>query len=223
MKKIFLALVLFGTLNAAIAQDKKSEQRSIGTFNELDADKGINVTLIEGDREKLTVEIVNADLSDVITELKGRTLQIKLKTKIYKDVAVQVYVTYKSIKSIKTGTGAFVDAEGVLHAENLDLKAGTGSTIILEIDTKSVSSHLSSSKIELVGKTEFQDVTTNTGGKYIANKLTSKETFVKASTGGSAWVNATDKLEAKTSTGGRVTYNGDPEKLILSGSVEKEE
>ncbi len=223
MKKVFLALVLFGTLNAAIAQDKKSEQRSIGTFNELDADKGINVTLIEGDREKLTVEIVNADLSDVITELKGRTLQIKLKTKIYKDVAVQVYVTYKSIKSIKTGTGAFVDAEGVLHAENLDLKAGTGSTIILEIDTKSVSSHLSSSKIELVGKTEFQDVTTNTGGKYIANKLTSKETFVKASTGGSAWVNATDKLEAKTSTGGRVTYNGDPEKLILSGSVEKEE
>ena len=223
MKKIFLALVLFGTLNAANAQDKKSEQRSIGTFNELDADKGINVTLIEGDREKLTVEIVNADLSDVITELKGRTLQIKLKTKIYKDVAVQVYVTYKSIKSIKTGTGAFVDAEGVLHAENLDLKAGTGSTIILEIDTKSVSSHLSSSKIELVGKTEFQDVTTNTGGKYIANKLTSKETFVKASTGGSAWVNATDKLEAKTSTGGRVTYNGDPEKLILSGSVEKEE
>lgn len=223
MKKIFLALVLFGTLTAAIAQDKKSEQRSIGTFNELDADKGINVTLIEGDREKLTVEIVNADLSDVITELKGRTLEIKLKTKIYKDVAVQVYVTYKSLKSIKTGTGAFVDAEGVLHAENLDLKAGSGSTIILDIDTKSVSSHLSSSKIELVGTTEFQDVTTNTGSKYIANNLTSKETFVKASTGGTAWVSATDKLEAKTSTGGRVTYKGEPEKLILDGNVEKEE
>ncbi len=223
MKKIFLVLVLFGTLTAAIAQDKKSEPRSIGTFNELDAGKGINVTLIEGDREKLVVEIINADLSDVVTELKGRTLEIKLKTKIYKDVAVQVYVTYKSIKSIKTGTGAFVDAEGVLHAENLDLKAGTGSTIILDIDTKSVSSHLSSSKIELVGKTEFQDVTSNTGGKYIANNLTSKETFVKATTGGSAWVNVTDKLEAKTSTGGRVTYKGEPEKLILNGNVEKEE
>ncbi|SMO34869.1 Putative auto-transporter adhesin, head GIN domain [Saccharicrinis carchari] len=223
MKKLFLALVLFGILTTVFAQDKKSQQRNIGTFNELDAGKGINVTLIEGDKEKLVVEIKNADLSDVITELKGRRLEIKLKTKIYKDVAVQVYVTYKSIKAIKTGTGAFVDANNVIHAENLDLRAGSGSTIILDIDTRTVSSSLSSSKIELAGKTEFQDVKTNTGGKYIANMLTSKQTFVKASTGGTAWVNATEKLEAKTNTGGRVTYNGNPEKLILNGNVEKEE
>ncbi|MGQ1786712.1 MULTISPECIES: head GIN domain-containing protein [unclassified Saccharicrinis] len=222
MKKLFLALVLFGTITAAFAQDRKSQQRNIGTFNEIYAGKGINVTLIEGDKESLKVEIENGELTDVITNLKGRKLEIKLKTKIYKNVGVQVYVTYKTIKAIHTGTGSFVDANNTIYAENLDLKAGTGSTIILDIDTKTVSSNLSSSKIELVGKTGYQDVTTNTGGKYIADKLESKETFVKASTGGTAWVTATDKLEAKTSTGGKVTYSGEPEKLIIKGNVKPE-
>ncbi|GAF03201.1 head GIN domain-containing protein [Saccharicrinis fermentans] len=222
MKKLFLALVLFGAFTALFAQDRKTQTRNIGTFTEIYAGKGINVTLIEGKKESLKVEIENGELTDVITNLKGRRLEIKLKTKIYKNVAVQVYVTYKSIKAIQTGTGGFVDASNTIYAENLDLKAGTGSTIILDIDTKTVASSLSSSKIELVGQTEYQDVTTNTGGKYIADKLSSRETFVKASTGGSAWVTATDKLEAKTSTGGKVTYSGEPEKLILTGNVHKE-
>ncbi len=222
MRKILLALVLFGIVTTTFAQSRKSQSRNIGAFNEIYAGKGINVTLIEGDKEGLKVEIENGILTDVLTVLKGRRLEIRLKTKIYKNVAVQVYVTYKSIKAIQTGTGGFVDANNVIHAQNLDLKAGTGSTIILDIDTKTVSSKLSSSKIELVGTTDYQDVATNTGGKYLADKLKSKETFVKATTGGSAWVTATDKLEAKTSTGGRVTYNGEPTKLILKGNVQQE-
>ncbi|WP_066627695.1 head GIN domain-containing protein [Labilibacter marinus] len=224
MKNLFIALILIASFSTAFSQEeRKSQTRNIGAFNELHAGKGINVTLIEGDKESLKVEIENGELTDVVTELKGRKLNIKLKTKIYKNVGVQVYVTYKSIKSISTGSGAFVDANNTIHAQNLDLKAGTGSTIILEIDTKSVASSLSSSKIELIGKTEFQDVTTNTGGKYVADKLESKEAFVKAITGGTAWVNATNKIEAKTSTGGRVTYTAEPDKLIVKGNAQLQE
>ena len=222
MKNIFLILVLLGTLTTTFAQERKSQNRNIGTFNEIHAGKGINVTLIEGDKEKIKVEIENGELSDVVTELNGRKLEIRLKTKIYKNVGVQVYVTYRSLKAISTGTGAFVDANNIVHAQNLDLKAGTGSTIILEIDTKTVASTLSSSKIELIGKTDYQDVSSNTGGKYVADKLMSRETFAKASTGGTIWVNVAEKLEAKTSTGGRVTYSGNPDKLIVKGNVKQE-
>ena len=222
MKKFLVLLVLIGTITAVIAQERKSQTRNIGTFNEIYAGKGINVTLIEGDKENLKVEIENGELSDVITELKGRKLEVKLKTKIYKNVSVQLYATYKTLKAISAGTGAFIDCKGIVHAQNLDLKAATGSTIILEIDTKTVSSYLSSSKIELVGKTEFQDVASNTGAKYVANELVSTETFAKASTGGSVWVNVNKKLEAKANTGGKVTYTGNPDKLIIKGNVQQE-
>ncbi len=223
MKKVLFVFLTLLTVSYLSAQDRNTQTRNVGTFNEIYAGKGVNVTLIEGDKEKLKIEIENGDVSDVITNLKGRKLEIKLKTKIYKNVSVQVFATFKSLKAISTGTGAYINTNDVIRAQNLDLKAGTGSTIILEIDTKTVSSSLSSSKIELIGETDYQDVATNTGAKYVANELKSKETYVKASTGGSAWVNVSDKLEAKTNTGGRVTYTGDPEKLILNGNVNKED
>ncbi len=223
MKKlIWIAIIMLTVMHTSQAQEVKSQTRNIGTFNEIYAGKGINVTLIEGDKEKIEVNIENGEVSDVITKLAGRKLSIKLKTKIYKNVGVQVFVTYKSLKAISTGTGAFIDAKDIIRAQNLDLKAGTGSTIILEIDTKAVKSSLTSSKIELVGKTEFQDISVNAGGRYIANELKSTETFVKTSTGGSAWVNVSEKLEASTSTGGKVIYQGSPNKLITKGNVSQE-
>ena len=119
-----------------------------------------------------------------------------------------VYVTYKSLKSISTGTGAFIQSKGTIYAENLDLQAGTGSTIILDVDVKSIKTSLASSKVELVGSADFQDVSVITGGRYIADQLICKETYVRASTGGNAWVKATEKLDAKTNTGGKITYTG---------------
>ncbi|TLX70244.1 DUF2807 domain-containing protein [Labilibacter sediminis] len=222
MKKILLTFLLATTVLYMGAQERKTQSRNVGSFNEIHAGKGINVVLVEGDKEKVVVEIENGEVTDVISELKGRKLNIKFKTKIYNNVAVKVFVTYKSIKAITTGSGAFVESDGIIRAENLDLRAGTGSTIILEVDTKAVSSSLSSSKIELAGKTDFQDVTSNTGAKYIADQLVSKDAFVKTATGGTAWVTATDKLEAKTSTGGKVIYTGNPKKLIQKGNVHRD-
>lgn len=223
MKKLLLSLVLTATILSLGAQERKTQSRNVGSFNEISAAKGINVTLIEGDRENVNIEIENGEVTDVISELKGRKLILRLKTKIYKDVAVKAFVTYKSLKAISASTGAFVESDGIIRAENLDLKASTGSSIILEIDTKNISSSLSSSKIELVGKTDFQDATSNTGAKYIADQLKSKDAFVKATTGGSVWVKASHKLEAKTTTGGKILYTGNPEQLIQNGNVHRDE
>ncbi len=223
MKKvIFLFITLLSIYNVD-AQDINSQIRNVGSFNEIYAGKGINVTLIEGDKEKVRVEIENADVTDVITEIDGRKLNIKLKTKIYKDMSVMVYVTYKSLKAISAGTGAFISSDDILYAENLDLKAGTGSTIILDLDVKNLSASLSSSKIEVVGNVDFQEVSCSTGGRYVADKLNSKEAIVKANTGGVAWINASDRLEAKTNTGGKIHYKGNPKKISVKGNIEKDE
>jgi hypothetical protein len=223
MKKLFLGILLFGTICMLSAQDLNKQSRNIGSFNEVHAGKGINATLIEGDREKLLIHIENGEVTDVITEVKGRKLDIKLKTKIYSNVAVQVFVTYKSLKAISASTGAFIKSDAVIRAENLDIKSNTGSTVILEVDTKSLSSTVSSSKIEVVGKTEFQEVKTYAGGKYIADQLESKDAMVKATTGGNAWIYATNKLDAKATTGGKVIYVGNPKYLIEKGNVQRDQ
>ncbi len=223
MKKIALLCIAFILVINVIAQERKSQSRNVGSFNEINAGKGVNVTLIEGDKEKVRVEIENGDVTDVITDIKGRKLDIKLKTKIYKDMSVMVYVTYKSLKAISAGTGAFITSDNILYAENLELKAGTGSSIILDLDVKNLTASLSSSKIEVVGKVDFQEVSSNTGGRYIANKLNSREAIIRAYTGGVAWINAIEKLDAKTNTGGKITYTGNPKELISKGNIERDE
>ncbi len=222
MVKLFLSVILFVAFLNVNAQDTKTQTRQVGPFNEVHAGKGINVTLIQGDKESLKIEIENADPTDVITQLKGRKLNIKLKTKIFKDMSVMVYVTYKDILSIDASSGAFIQSDGVITAENLELNAGTGSSIVLEIDTKNVSSSLSSSKIELVGKTDFQKVSANTGAKYIADHLESKEAYAKSYTGANVWLTASKKLDAKANTTGKITYVGNPEILETQGNVHRE-
>ncbi len=224
MKRIYILLTLLSVFILAHSQDveRKNQTRNVGSFNNIITSKGINLTLIEGNDEKVRIEIENGDVTDVITDIKGRDLKVKLKTKIYNNVSVQVYVTYKNLHALNAGTGSFITNEGTLHADKLELKASTGSSIILNIDTQSLYASTVSSKIELVGNSEFQEASSSTGGRYVADQLICKESIIKASTGGTAWVNTTESLDIKTSTGGKIYYTGNPKKLVQKGNTEKE-
>ncbi len=223
MKRLYIlfSLMCLFALSNAQETERKSQTRNVGSFNKIITSKGINLTLIEGNDEKVRIEIENGDVTDVVTEIKGRDLHVKLKTKIYSHISVQVYVTYKSIASLLAGTGSFITNEGTLHAENLDLKASTGSSIVLNLNAQNITASCVSSKIELAGKADFQEVSSSTGGKYIADHLICNESIIKASTGGSAMVNTTESLDMKTSTGGKIYYTGNPKKLVQKGNVEK--
>jgi len=224
MKKLLFiaAIITLFSSTYTNAQDVKTQSRNIGAFNTITTTKGINVTLIEGDKEKIEIEIENAAVTDVITEIKGRDLKVKLKNKIYKDVAVQVYVSYKTINQINAESGSFITSDDVVKADLLTVKAGSGASIVLDVDVRTLKASSVSSKIELVGEVDFQEVSVVTGGKYIADKLISREAIIKTGTGGVAWVNTTEDLDMKTTTGGKIIYNGNPAKIKSKGNIQKD-
>lgn len=232
MKRIitFSIITLF-LIAGSFAQDKNQEKhkqiRKTGSFYKVKATKGINVTLIEGDKEQAEVTIVNGSPADVVTELKNKKLTVKMKTKIYKDVAVQVYVTYVTLHEIEAGTGASIDAENTITSDNLLIDGGTDSEIILDIDVNSLEASISAGRMELSGKTESQVVKANTGGKYLSYDLTSTEAIAKANTGGRVEVTVNKSIKATASNGGTVNYKGSPDKIdkktSLGGKVNKEE
>ena len=96
-----LILILMATLMfPAMAQEPanpnaKTETRTMGPFDKVKAGNGINVTLIEDNVEKIDIHIVNAETSDVITQLEGKTIVLKMKPMLKTGVAVQAYVHYK--------------------------------------------------------------------------------------------------------------------------------
>ncbi|MFW6043669.1 MAG: head GIN domain-containing protein [Marinilabiliaceae bacterium] len=229
MKRALVFLMALTLTASLLAQDKEENQevskevRKVKDFKKLKVAKGINVTLIKGLKPEAEINIVNAMTEDVIIENDKNELTIKMKTRIYKDVSVQVYLTYTELREIKTGSGASVDAEDVLSGNQLVLDAGMDSSIELEVDVETLEANVSAARITLEGAANTVEAKATTGGKFEAEKLESQEAFVTANTGAVATVNVTKKLEAKAGAGGKIEYSGNPEKVdsreIVNGKV----
>ena len=229
MKRSIVFLVALLMAMPLFAQEENpdisKEVRSISNFAKLKVTKGINVTLTQGEEPEAEINIVNALPSDVIIENDKNELVIKMKTRLYKNVSVQVYLTYNDLREIKTGSGASIDNEGVLTGSHLLLDAGMDSSMDLKVDVETMEADVSAARITLEGYTQTLEAKATTGGKLEGQKLESQEAFVTANTGGVASVNVTQKLEAKAGTGGRVEYSGSPgsvdQRETLGGSVEE--
>jgi len=223
MKIISTLILSFVLIFGLQAQDDNSnvqkQIRKMGSFDRVKASKGVNVTLIEGEKESVEVHIKNGELGDVITELKSRQLVIKMKTKIYKDMAVQVYVTYKTIREIETGSGGSIDADNTIYADKLKIRAGTDSSIELDIDVNAVEASGNAARIELSGVCKVQEVNMGTGGKYLCYPLESNEAIVKSTLGSNVEITVKEKLKATGSTGGTINYKGEPDKIEIKGKV----
>lgn len=226
MKRMILLTFLLPAFSFIIpAQEIKKEVRELQNFDKIRVSKGINVTLVEGEKPQAEINIENAETSDVIIEQKGRNLTVKMRTRVYKDVAVNVYVTYKSLGEISTGLGGSVESDDLIEADQLVLEAGMDGKIDIEVEVKKLVVSASAAHIEVIGTADYIDVTTSTGGKYLGANLKTKEALVRANTGGLAQVWVTEKIEATAGSGARIEYAGNPPKVeakqTLGGKVEK--
>ncbi|MGQ1889837.1 head GIN domain-containing protein [Thermophagus sp. OGC60D27] len=229
MKRIFVFLLSLSFAFSLAAREEQEnivkETRVIKNFNKLRVTKGINVTLIKGDEPKAEINIINAPTSDVIVENDQNELTVKMRTKVYQDVTVQVYLTYTDIRSISVGSGGNVDNEGVLSAKLLTLDAGLDGVINLNVEVDALEATVSAARIAVEGYAKTTEVKASTGGKFQGEGLESEKAYVSANTGAIVTVNVTQMLDAKASTGATVEYTGDPQKVgikeTFGGSVEE--
>lgn len=219
MKKLLLITLIF-TSTLLLHAQKMVGHRELPEFEKIKATKGINITLIEGDKQDVEINIDNALLDDVITTVENRTLILKMKTKIYKNMAVQVYVTYTKLREIDAGLGASVDAENTIEAENLKISAGADTNIELEVEvTNSLEVSLAAAKATITGTTKYQVVNANTGSKYFGFDLECEEADIRGNTGATLQVNATNRLKATAGTGAVIEYKGNPSKFEYRETV----
>lgn len=229
MKRLLLMMMMAATTMMVFAQEEGDilkETRFIGPFTKVKSSKGINVTLIEGTKDQVDINIRNASPSDVITTLEGKLLIIKMKTMIKKGVAVTVYVTYQQLSEIQAGSGSYIDNEGVITATNLKLDVGTESVIQLRTDVTNLNATVAAGRIEISGDATNVDLSASTGGKFNAAALAIDNAILKVSTGGQATVRVKNKLNATAGSGGKIYYYGKPlitKSESLGGKVEPAE
>ena len=218
MKKLFVLIILLaGSFVSVIAQN--SETRSLSDFSKVSVGEAISVTLIPGNKNEALIKVRNIDLEDVDTDVNGSRLRIELRGNNHGNIDVEVTLTYKSINGLSVSSAADVVTKGPIKSASLDISVSSAANADLDILAEEIDVDVSSAgDLTLSGKTTSQRVSVNSAGDYDGFDLECAEAYVRASSAGSARVNAAKKIDAKASSGGSVKYKGNPDKVYVNSS-----
>jgi len=197
------------------------------SFEEISVTGNIEVTLEKGDEEKAVVETFGIPEDELNIGVRENVLKLSLLNSIfYKNAKIKITVYYKTLHTIRANAGAKIEATQIIESDALELRAGSGAQVTLELKVNTLEGTAAEGGIlKLTGETNSQKAQAYTGGQYRAFDLICKETYVRAGTGGEAKVVANETLDANANLGGSVEYKGDPNernrRTTLGGDVKK--
>jgi hypothetical protein len=224
MKSLKIFLVTFITLsliasciNGQIRKTVRGDgnvvkkERSAESFDGIKVSSGVSVYLTQGDKESITVEADENLHEYIITEVKGGTLHVYTDANIREAERERVYVTMKDIKSLRTSSAGDIIGETPIKCEDVDLDVSSAGDIKIELTAKRVEVGISSSgNIRLTGEADKLNADLSSAGDLEAFDFKVKEADVSASSAGDARVNVSEKIIARASSAGDITYKGDP-------------
>ncbi len=195
-----------------------------GSFDAIEVSRGLDVYLTQSENENITVQ-ADENLHNIIkTEIEGGVLKIFSEKNISYSEARKVMVSFKDVTKISASSGSDVYGTNHFTISDLELSTSSGSDMTIKIDAETLDcSSSSGSDLTLTGKTESIKANASSGSTIDAKNLIASTTEASASSGADILVNTTKMLIAKASSGGDITYYGNPEKIEktdgVSGSI----
>jgi len=227
MKTIKLfTLVLFCTalFQAVALQAGNRQTRQVSGFHGVSVSSGIDLYLTQKNVEEVAVEADADDLEKIITKVEGGILKIYIKEKSWFSMdwnndSRKVFVSFKNLDKLEASAGSDVSAQGVLRLEKLDMDASSGSEIKLELEVNELSVGSSSgSDISLNGKAIFLQADASSGSDINASELQAKKCNASVSSGSDIRIYVTEELDANASSGGDISYSGNPAQKDINES-----
>jgi hypothetical protein len=193
----------------------RSEDRSVGSFKNVDVSGETNVYVtqgqegqhsvrIEGDENLLQyVEVIQEGEKVIIRNKRGYNLQ--------PSDNIKVYVTSPVYSNIDvSGAGDIIGQNKIVNPEELGFHLSGAGDIKMEVDAPALKVDISGAgSIHISGQTKDLEVEMSGAGHAHLYDLKSENTRVNVSGVGSADVFASVKLDAEVSGVGSVTYKGD--------------
>lgn len=200
-----------------------AQQTAVYTLNEFDKIRvwgEFKVFLVKGDTLRAKVESQDIPASDIVISVNGKTLEVKLKGKLYDRISASVYITYNELRDVSVSAAASVSLQDTLKAEKVTINVNTSSEFdgALTAQTADITVGQGST-VRIRGIVSSYEAKVNTGGILSAIDLISPKTYVNVNTGASAKVYASKLIDAKVSTGGSLTYTGNPEQKKIKTLV----
>ncbi len=221
-QKLFLGSILFTALlfsNVSRAQKESIEgsgniitkEISVQPFDGLTAGGVFNVILQQGNKEQVKIEA--EDNLQPLFEVKneGSTLKISFKKDVNLKHAkkMNVYVTFKNLKSLNISSVGNVTATGSLSFDNLSLENNSVGNVDLDLAAQKLSvKNNSVGSLKLSGKADNAVIKSNSVGSIQAGGLVVQVMDIQNDGVGGAEVNAVKELKVRDSFLGKVKNTG---------------
>ena len=176
-----------------------TEDRSVSGFDQISVE-GFGEVIVEiGSAESLTIEAEDNVMPLLVTEVDGRTLEIKTEEGTsFRDIEEPVYtITMPDLVLAAIAGSGDVTATGIATDSFTVSIAGSG-----DIDAE--------------GSAVALTVSISGSGNFHGEDLATTEGIVNIAGSGSVVITATDSLEVSIGGSGNVTYLGDP---VLTVSI----
>jgi hypothetical protein len=185
--------------------------RPVESFDGVKASAGINVFLFQGNEEKVVVEADENLLDCIKTEVKGSTLHCYIDCNIHFSTEMNVYVNYNMLSKIDASSGSDVFGETTIKTESLTIEVSSGADVKVEVDAQKIYCDVNSgSDATIKGKADHFKGSASSGADIKAQDLKVGTCDVSTSSAGDIKITVTESIDADASSGGDITYYGNP-------------
>lgn len=231
MKRYILAIVLILSTVTIFAQETTqqpdAESRPIkeflSSFSAIDVDAPIVLSLIkleDGEAPYIIYDTKGVYTSKFSAEVdsKTKTLKISERKDPKRTSVTEVKVFFTSLSDISISK-ANTSVEGTVQSQLLDIVISDDATFKADVDVLDLMVFASGkSRIVITGSTHYQTVDIATA-EYDAKDLSTISTTAEASFSATVRVDAVERLQAKTATGGKIYYRSQPVILRSEASI----
>jgi hypothetical protein len=170
-----------------------------------------DLTITAGQTQALTVTAGANQLVGLTTQVIDGTLILDRKSTSADSGEISYALTVPPVTSIEISGSGSVAGVGVLAGDAQVIVSGSGSATQPGLVLSSVVVDLTGSgNVQLAGTAETSRITIDGSGQYDGSDLVTAETDVDSSGSGDAAVHATQRLGARASGSGSITYTGNP-------------
>jgi len=227
MKKLsilFLIIIPFLGFSQEFWSKKLSE------FSTISIQGRMQVVLTSGGEYKVEANVHgdNVDLDKLIFTYKGSNLSVRYQGGAFADV--DLILTFYLPESVnieaKQGVELRTKEGYILKKDKLTITAFAGGKISVTVASEKVIAEIhQGGSIRLSGNTTDLDCHVFTGGTIATVSLKAQNVNASVAMGGEIITTAENNLDAKVTSGGTISYKGEPkkktEKITLGGKIEK--
>lgn len=231
IKILLLSFFVFGIfLNNSVSAE--NEKRDVPSFSEIALKISAKVYVKQGNKQSIEIVAKSSTLEEIITEVKGRKLNIKFPNKNYfrknfQPGKIEIYITVPEIDGLSVlGSGDIIAKD--VKTRILDLVvSGSGDILIDKLDTRRVSFSISGSgdiAIKNGGIADDFTVSISGSGSVKAIGFEASDVEVHISGSGNCSVTSNGSIKARVVGSGNVNYKGNPSidsSVAGSGRVKK--